>query len=603
MRQKTRKNTTIHLSGRHSDRVVRVRKQMLVGIVLLCIGLVGARLLSFSFASTVTAKVADHPQAVLQATAAGKRLHTLKTWNGKIYAGFGDYGANTGPIAITPFDGTSFGAQQIAADTEAIYLFREIQGKLYGLSADPKSSADVVIGTVADGTVSWVNKRFTGMTHVYDVFTYTGSDLWIVGSQGVYARAYRSLDGGVTWQLSLSVANQNTTRTDDFARFYGAIVHGGKIYVQATDFYGTLHPTSKIFDGQTWADGPSLGNFNSATTFAGQTVFHSGYHVANWGYLGKFDGSTVTALKYIYNYTIDGNTLYALSTDGKGTIYKTTDLINWTTVGATTANARSIAVLNGEIFVGDTDAAIYKVQVTDTDIVQPTVNISSPVHGQIVSGSVTVSGAASDNEAVTKVEMFVDNTLHGTDTSSPYSFTWDTRKISSGTHVISWRAHDAVGNVASATISVGVDNGGAGIPTMPPNFRVTAMSSNQVSLAWGASTDNVAVAGYRLIRNGIEIYRGTALSFNDTGLNASTTYAYDVSAFDGSGNYSPAANVSATTTAAQKTADLNGDSVVNVFDLSILLSAWGQSGVLGDINTDGIVNVFDLSMLLANWSK
>jgi len=51
--------------------------------------------------------------------------------------------------------------------------------------------------------------------------------------------------------------------------------------------------------------------------------------------------------------------------------------------------------------------------------------------------------------------------------------------------------------------------------------------------------------------------------------------------------------------------DLNGDGVVNVSDLLILLGAWGlcpESGACpADLNDDGVVNVSDLLILLANW--
>jgi hypothetical protein len=49
--------------------------------------------------------------------------------------------------------------------------------------------------------------------------------------------------------------------------------------------------------------------------------------------------------------------------------------------------------------------------------------------------------------------------------------------------------------------------------------------------------------------------------------------------------------------------DLNNDGHVNVFDLSTLLSHYGQSATAsqGDINNDGIVNVFDLSILLSHY--
>lgn len=48
--------------------------------------------------------------------------------------------------------------------------------------------------------------------------------------------------------------------------------------------------------------------------------------------------------------------------------------------------------------------------------------------------------------------------------------------------------------------------------------------------------------------------------------------------------------------------DIDGDGVVNVFDLFSLLGAWGSCiGCPEDINGDGFVDVFDLFELLSNW--
>jgi hypothetical protein len=57
-----------------------------------------------------------------------------------------------------------------------------------------------------------------------------------------------------------------------------------------------------------------------------------------------------------------------------------------------------------------------------------------------------------------------------------------------------------------------------------------------------------------------------------------------------------------TTAAQDPAADLNNDSQVNIFDLSILLGKWNQGGTQSaDINADSTVNIFDLSILLASW--
>jgi hypothetical protein len=58
----------------------------------------------------------------------------------------------------------------------------------------------------------------------------------------------------------------------------------------------------------------------------------------------------------------------------------------------------------------------------------------------------------------------------------------------------------------------------------------------------------------------------------------------------------------ATPTPVPLVGDLNGDGHVNIFDLSILLSAWGTSSATADLNHDGTVNIFDLSVLLSHWT-
>ncbi len=74
------------------------------------------------------------------------------------------------------------------------------------------------------------------------------------------------------------------------------------------------------------------------------------------------------------------------------------------------------------------------------------------------------------------------------------------------------------------------------------------MSQSQINLAWNVSTDTVGVAGYKIFRGSTQIATTQSLSYSDTGLAATTTYTYAVSAFDATGNVStqsPA--VSATT--------------------------------------------------------
>jgi chitodextrinase len=75
-------------------------------------------------------------------------------------------------------------------------------------------------------------------------------------------------------------------------------------------------------------------------------------------------------------------------------------------------------------------------------------------------------------------------------------------------------------------------------PMVPKGLKATVISSTQINLSWMASTDNVAVAGYKIYQNNIEIGTTASTSYQSTGLNANTSYTYRVAAYDGAGNTS-----------------------------------------------------------------
>ncbi len=85
-------------------------------------------------------------------------------------------------------------------------------------------------------------------------------------------------------------------------------------------------------------------------------------------------------------------------------------------------------------------------------------------------------------------------------------------------------------------------------PTAPANLTTSALSSSQINLSWSASTDNVGVSGYQVFRGGTLVGSPSGTSFNDTGLNASTSYSYTVKAIDAAGNLSASSNTASATT-------------------------------------------------------
>jgi hypothetical protein len=285
--------------------------------------------------------------------------------------------------------------------------------------------------------------------------------------------------------------------------------------------------------------------------------------------------------------------------------------ITWDTSGATNGAHNLTAVARDA--AGNTTTS-SSVSVT-VDNAAPTVSITSPTAGAIVNGTVAINATSADNtggSGINKVEFYVDGTLAGSDTTSPYSFSWNTTALAFGTsHTLSAKAYDNVTPAhitTSSTVTVTVND--TTPPSTPTNFRTTSTLPKGIVLAWTASTDNVAVTGYQIRRGGTLITTTTSLTYTDSGLTPSTSYTYTATAIDAAGNASTAATVN-TSTVALKSGDINSDNVVDLTDLSLLLSSFSSSSdtcltdatlTCGLITPAG-VDIFDLSVLLTGYGK
>ncbi|MCH7541724.1 hypothetical protein IH981_03040, partial [Patescibacteria group bacterium] len=144
-------------------------------------------------------------------------------------------------------------------------------------------------------------------------------------------------------------------------------------------------------------------------------------------------------------------------------------------------------------------------------------------------------------------------------------------------------------------------------PSAPTGLKAKIVSSSRVDLTWNASTDNVAVAGYRVYRNGALRKTQTGRSYSDRSIKLGTKYTYYVKAYDSSGNVSSRSNLVSVTIKSgspkKKLGDINGDGKINIRDLSILLFRWRTKYVNADFNGDGKVDIRDLSVLLSRWGR
>jgi glucose/arabinose dehydrogenase/chitodextrinase len=153
--------------------------------------------------------------------------------------------------------------------------------------------------------------------------------------------------------------------------------------------------------------------------------------------------------------------------------------------------------------------------------------------------------ASTDNVAVTGYRVFRDGLQIATSTLTSFSNTG----LSAGTtYAYTVRAFDAAGNVSSPSATTTATTLDVTAPSTPTNLTADPVSQSQINLTWTASTDNVAVTGYNVFRDGIQITITTTNSFADSGLTANTTYSYAVRAFDAANNYSAfSTSVNATT--------------------------------------------------------
>lgn len=74
-------------------------------------------------------------------------------------------------------------------------------------------------------------------------------------------------------------------------------------------------------------------------------------------------------------------------------------------------------------------------------------------------------------------------------------------------------------------------------PTVPLNLTYT-ISKSKVNLSWSSSSDNVAVTGYEIMRNGVIIATTQSTYFTTSAARRGQTYTFQVRARDSAGNYS-----------------------------------------------------------------
>jgi hypothetical protein len=171
--------------------------------------------------------------------------------------------------------------------------------------------------------------------------------------------------------------------------------------------------------------------------------------------------------------------------------------------------------------------------------VPPSVTLTGPVDGAIVTGRVPLSAVVDDEAPVTRVQFFVDGLPIGTPlATAPYAATWDSAGFSaSQPHSITARGSDSLGrSAASGAVSVQVDNG----PSISAVIINPGLTASSVRITW--TTDILADAqvefgpsvAYGLVTP-IDARAAWTHEMQVTGLAPGMTYHYRVRSRDANG--------------------------------------------------------------------
>lgn len=172
----------------------------------------------------------------------------------------------------------------------------------------------------------------------------------------------------------------------------------------------------------------------------------------------------------------------------------------------------------------------------------PAVDVTSPRNGASVSGSVQVSVSASDNEQVTRVELYVDGKLKGQSASAPYAFLWNAAEEFNGAHALRAVAYDSSGNRGVDDDTQVVVTGGR-VDSLPPTVNLTAPANGvqvtgAVTLTAEAS-DDIGVARVEFFVDGAKVAVDTEAPFSaawDSTQAPEGVHRLSARAFDAAGN-------------------------------------------------------------------
>lgn len=349
----------------------------------------------------------------------------------------------------------------------------------------------------------------------------------------------------ISWTASTD--NVGVTGYDIFED--GIKINTSLVTTTSYDVSGLTTNTSYAFYIQAW---DAAGNSSNSST-------------VNFSTLPPPDFEAPTAPTNLATSAITQSSLslnWTASTDNVGVtgydVYQNNVKINASIVTTTSYNVTDLIALTSYDFyvvardaAGNTSEASNTVNVTTPDTLAPTAPTGLAA-SNITATSLTLNwNASTDNIAVTGYDIYQNG--NKINTSAVTATTYNVTGLSQASFYSFYvRALDGAANVSANSNTINVNTPDVQAPTAPSGLASSNLTSTSLTLTWTASTDNVGVTGYDIYRNGtkINVSPVTSLSYDVTGLTASTAYSFYVQSFDAAGNFSANSNTINVTTPA-----------------------------------------------------
>ncbi len=173
------------------------------------------------------------------------------------------------------------------------------------------------------------------------------------------------------------------------------------------------------------------------------TVSNSGTKVLNWSATADKTWCHVTPMSGIIDPS--GATELSVSVDAMTSAGKFTCALSL----ADPAADNSPQTVNASYAV--TDSVVPPPE--NPDIIAPTATLVSPLAGTVLKATkVVITGIATDDIGISKVEFYVNKKVQCTDLTAPYSCTWNVPGVAGKTYPIQAKAYDAAGNSGLSAI-------------------------------------------------------------------------------------------------------------------------------------------------------